>query len=81
MATNGGILTLTDVDITTTGANAAPLATDRGSGTVTATRGTILSTGRDSPTIYSTGVITVTDATARQPAPKRPLLRASTPSS
>jgi len=61
MATNGGILTLTDVDITTTGANGAPLATDRGSGTVTATRGTVLASGRDSPGIYSTGVIAVTD--------------------
>jgi hypothetical protein len=64
MATNGGVLTLTDVNIITTGANGAPLATDRGSGTVTATRGTILSSGRDSPAIYSTGVITVMDAIA-----------------
>lgn len=62
MATNGGTLVLTDVDITTSGANGAPLATDRGSGTVTATRGTILSSGQDSPGIYSTGVITVSDA-------------------
>jgi hypothetical protein len=64
MATNGGVLTLTDVDITTTGASGAPLATDRGSGTVTATRGTILSSGMNSPAIYSTGVITLNDATA-----------------
>jgi len=64
MATNGGTLVLTDVDIDTTGANSAPLATDRGSGTVTATRGTIICSGTDSPAIYSTGVITVTDATA-----------------
>ena len=64
MATNGGVLILTDTTIDTTGANSAPLATDRGSGTVTATRGTISSSGRDSPAIYSTGVITVTDATA-----------------
>jgi len=63
MATNGGILTLMDVDIITSGANGAPLATDRGSGTVTATGGTVLSSGIDSPGIYSTGVITVTDAT------------------
>jgi hypothetical protein len=64
MATNGGTMILADVDIDTTGANSAPLATDRGSGTVTATGGTILSSGRDSPAIYSTGVITVSDATA-----------------
>jgi hypothetical protein len=64
MATNGGTLILTDVDMDTSGANSAPLATDRGSGTVTALRGTVLASGRDSPAIYSTGVITVTDAVA-----------------
>jgi len=64
MATNGGILMLTDVDMDTSGANSAPLATDRGSGTVTAVRGTVLASGRDSPAIYSTGVITVTDGNA-----------------
>lgn len=63
MATNGGVLEVTDCDMETTGANGAPLATDRGSGTVTATRGTVLASGRDSPGIYSTGLITVTDAT------------------
>lgn len=63
MATLGGSLTLTDVDISTTGSHGAPLATDRGSGTVNVTRGTIYSSGADSPGIYSTGVITVTDAT------------------
>lgn len=63
MATNDGTLILTDVDIDTTGANSAPLATDRGSGTVTATRGTVTCSGTDSPAIYSTGVITVSDAT------------------
>jgi len=62
MATLGGTLILTDVDITTTGKNGAPLATDRGSGSVTYTRGTILSSGADSPGIYSTGDINVTDA-------------------
>lgn len=59
MATNGGLLTLEDVKITTTGANSAPLATDRGSGTVNVTNGTVASSGRDSPGIYSTGVITI----------------------
>jgi len=62
MATNGGILILKNVDIAITGANGAPLATDRGSGTVTVNGGTITSSGRDSPGIYSTGKITVTDA-------------------
>jgi hypothetical protein len=62
MATSGGTLILKNVDIATTGANGAPLATDRGSGTVTVSGGTITSSGRDSPGIYSTGKITVTDA-------------------
>jgi len=59
MATSGGLLTLADVNITTSGANSAPLATDRGSGTVNVTGGTVSSSGRDSPGIYSTGLITV----------------------
>ncbi|HWQ65817.1 MAG TPA: hypothetical protein VN372_02985 [Methanospirillum sp.] len=65
MATLGGSLTLTDVDITTTGIHGAPIATDRGSGTVNVTRGTIYSSGADSPGIYSTGLITIRDATIR----------------
>ncbi len=63
IATNGGLLTLTDVNITTSGANSAPLATDRGSGTVNLTGGTIVASGRDSPGIYSTGLITVNGST------------------
>jgi hypothetical protein len=63
MATQGGILGLTNVNIDTAGVNSAPLATDRGSGTITASGGTITSSGRDSPGIYSTGAITVSDAT------------------
>ena len=62
MATLGGFLSLTDVDITTTGAHGAPIATDRGSGTVNVTRGNIFSSGSDSPGVYSTGKITVNDA-------------------
>ena len=63
MATQGGTLVLDNVNIATTGANGAPLATDRGSGIVTVTGGTITSNGRDSPGIYSTGNITVNGAT------------------
>jgi hypothetical protein len=62
MATLGGTITLTDVDIATTGPHGAPIATDRGSGTVFVTRGTVFSSGADSPGLYSTGKITVTDA-------------------
>lgn len=62
-ATNGGSLTLTDVNIDTAGSNGAALATDRGSGTITATGGTMNTSGTDSPGIYSTGNITVSGAT------------------
>ena len=60
MATQGGKLILKDVDIDTTGASSAPLATDRGSGTITVTGGTVTTSGQNSPSIYSTGVINVT---------------------
>ena len=62
MATLGASLSLTDVNVSTTGKNGAPIATDRGGGTVNLTRGVIQSSGIDSPGIYSTGVIRVTDA-------------------
>lgn len=62
MATLGATLILKNVDISTAGSNGAPIATDRGSGTVTVTGGTITSSGADSPGIYSTGAITVNDA-------------------
>jgi hypothetical protein len=63
MATLGGNITLTDVNIATTGESGAPLATDRGGGVITVTRGTFESTGLRSPGIYSTGIISVKDAT------------------
>lgn len=59
MATLGASLILENVDIVTTGPHGAPIATDRGSGTVTVTGGTFTSSGSGSPGIYSTGVITV----------------------
>ena len=62
-ATLGGMLTLTNVDIVTAGANAAAIATDRGSGTITVTGGAMTTSGVDSPGIYSTGSITVSGAT------------------
>jgi hypothetical protein len=68
MATDGGTLTLDQVDMTTSGAHGAPIATDRGGGTVTVTGGKAISSGTDSPGIYSTGDITVTGATVRAKA-------------
>lgn len=64
MASGGGSLTLTDVDITTgLGANSAAITTDRGGGTITVTRGTLVTSGRDAPGIYSTGTIIANEAT------------------
>jgi hypothetical protein len=63
MATLGGVMTLTDVDMLTTDAHSGAIATDRGSGTITASGGTVTTSGQDSPGIYSTGAITVSNAT------------------
>lgn len=63
MATNGGTMTLTNVDMSTSGASSGVIATDRGSGTITVTGGTIKAAGSNSPGIYSTGIISVSDAT------------------
>lgn len=62
MATKGGTVTLKDVDITTRGQSSGALATDRGSGTISAEGGAITTSGMNSPAIYSTGVITVSNA-------------------
>lgn len=62
MATRGGVLTLTDVNMTTYGMNGAPIATDRGGGTIKVTGGVVKSAGQDSPGVYSTGTITVEGA-------------------
>ncbi|WP_321417731.1 right-handed parallel beta-helix repeat-containing protein [uncultured Methanomethylovorans sp.] len=62
-ATLGGTITCTDVDISTQGAHCATIATDRGSGTITVTGGTMTTAGDGSPAVYSTGNITVSDAT------------------
>jgi hypothetical protein len=62
MATQGGVMNLTNVNMTTTSSNSGAIATDRGSGTITATGGKVATTGTDSPGIYSTGKITVSEA-------------------
>ena len=63
MATLGGAMTLTNVTMNTTGANSGAVATDRGSGTIGMIGGSVVTSGQDSPGIYSTGAITVSDAT------------------
>jgi len=63
MATNTGTMILTNVTMNTTDVHSGAIATDRGSGTITAQGGTVTTSGADSPAVYSTGAITVTDAT------------------
>lgn len=63
MATLGGTMTLTNVDMNTTDAHAGAVATDRGSGTIDMTGGTVTTSGDGSPGIYSTGAISATNAT------------------
>ncbi len=67
MATLGGAMSLINVDITTRGAHSAPIATDRGGGTITVTGGTVTTSGQDSPCYYSTGVLTIFDSTCNAP--------------
>ena len=56
-ATYGGVITADHLDITTTGAHCAPVATDRGGGYVTVRNSKLNSSGDGSPNIYSTGEI------------------------
>jgi hypothetical protein len=63
MATQGGTMNLTNVTFNTSGAHSAPVATDRGSGAISTTDDIITTSGMDSPCYYSTGVITVNEAT------------------
>lgn len=53
----------TTIEITTSGTSSAAIRTDRGGGTVTVNKGTYKTTGKGSPSIYSTADITVNDAT------------------
>ncbi len=58
-ATYKGTVTADHVTITTSSAHCAPIATDRGGGTVKVTNSLVSSSGDGSPSIYSTGAITV----------------------
>lgn len=58
-STYGGQINAVNVDISSTGASCANLATDRGEGVVTCTGCQLSTTGAGSPLIYSTGQITV----------------------
>ncbi len=63
MTTGGGIMNATNLTITTAGTSSAAIRSDRGGGTVTVDKGTYKTTGKGSPTIYSTADITVKNAT------------------
>lgn len=61
-ATCGGTITASNVDISTAGSHCAALATDRGEGIIDVSGATLSTKGEGSPCIYSTGQITVRDA-------------------
>jgi uncharacterized protein YdeI (BOF family) len=62
-ATGGGTINATNLTIKTSGSNSSVVATDRGGGTVTVTKGSYITTGTDCAILYSTGTITANDAT------------------
>ena len=63
MTTGGGVMNAENLTISTAGTSSAAIRSDRGGGTVTVKKGTYNTTGKGSPTIYSTADITVKNAT------------------
>ena len=63
MTTGGGVMNAENLTISTAGTSSAAIRSDRGGGTVTVNKGTYNTTGKGSPTIYSTADITVKNAT------------------
>ena len=61
-ATYGGTINANKVTITTSGQHCAAVATDRGEGTVTVKNSTLNTNGKDSPCVYSTGTISISDS-------------------
>ena len=68
MTTGGGIMNAKNLEINTSGTSSAAIRTDRGGGTVTVDGGTYTTTGKGSPTIYSTADVTVKNATLKATA-------------
>ena len=62
MTTGGGVMNATNLSIYTAGTSSAAIRSDRGGGTVTVNKGTYKTTGKGSPTIYSTADIKVKNA-------------------
>ena len=63
MTTGGGTTNAVNLDIETSGTSSAAIRSDRGGGTVTVNGGTYKTTGKGSPSIYSTANISVANAT------------------
>ncbi len=62
MTTGGGRMTARNLTINTAGTSSAAIRTDRGGGSVSVKGGTYTTTGKGSPSIYSTADISVSDA-------------------
>jgi hypothetical protein len=62
MASANGTLKIDTVEVSTTGAHAAAIATDRGGGSITVTGGNFNTSGDKSPAVYSTGTIRISGA-------------------
>lgn len=62
-ATYGGTIEASSVEISTKGDHCAALATDRGEGTIAVNTATLSTAGEGSPCIYSTGEISLRNAT------------------
>ena len=63
MTTGGGIMNATNLNIKTSSVSSAAIRTDRGGGTVTVSGGTYETSGKGSPTIYSTANVSAIKAT------------------
>lgn len=63
MVTGGGVLYGNNLEINTAGTSSAAIRSDRGGGTLVIKGGKYTTTGKGSPSIYSTANITVSDAT------------------
>ena len=63
MTTGGGNMNASDLEIVTSGISSAAIRSDRGGGIVNVSGGIYKTTGKGSPSIYSTADITVNNAT------------------
>lgn len=64
-ATGGGIINAKNLEAFTEGNNSSVVATDRGGGTVNVKGGTYTATGRDCAILYSTGNISISNASGK----------------